>query len=68
MSASYTTIADMQAVGWIVEIQSGSNYTATKVNADTPNSPMHIHATTSAGLGNAAGALRSHRENRSLHI
>lgn len=68
MSASYSAIADMQSAGWTVEVQAGSNYTATKANQDNPSCPVHIYATSSAGLVNAADAIRSHRENRSLHI
>ena len=57
----------MQAAGWIIEVQSG-NFTATKVSADNPNTPMHIHATSLANLVIQADALRGHREGRSLHI
>lgn len=68
MSASYSVVADMQAVGWIVETQSGSLYTATKVNQDNSGTPVHIHATSAANLVVQADALRAHRESRSLHI
>lgn len=68
MSASYSTIADMQAAGWIVEVQSGSKFTATKVSQDNPGAPIHVYHTSSAGLVNAADAARSHREGRNLHV
>ena len=68
MSSPYSTIADMQAAGWIVEVQSGSNFTATKVHVDNPNTPMHIYHTSSGALVTAADAIRAHREGRGLHI
>lgn len=68
MSAAYSTIADMQAAGWVVEVQSGSKFTATKVSADNPNTPVHVYHTSSASLVTAADAVRAHREGRGLHI
>lgn len=58
----------MQAAGWIVEVQSGSKFTATKVNVDNPSCPVHVYHTSSASLVNAADAVRAHREARGLHI
>lgn len=68
MSSPYSTIADMQAAGWVVEVQSGSNYTATKVSSDNPGTPIHVYATSSAGLVNASDAVRAHREGRGKNI
>lgn len=68
MSAAYGTIADMQAAGWTVEVQSGSNFTAMKVNTDNPGAPVHVYHTSSASLILAADAVRAHREGRGLHI
>ena len=68
MSSPYSTIANMQAAGWVVEVQSGTHYSATKQHSDNAGTPMHIASTSSAGLVNAADALRAHREGRGLHI
>ena len=68
MSSPYSTIADMQAAGWVVEVQSGSSFTATKVHQDNPGTPMHIYATSSGNLVTQADAARGHREGRNLHI
>lgn len=68
MSAPYSVIADMQAAGWVVDSQSGSYYTATKVNQDNPSTPVHIYATSAANLVVQADAARAHREGRNLHI
>lgn len=68
MSSPYTTIANMQAAGWTVEVQSGSQFTATKVSADNPNTPIHVYHTSAASLVLAADAARAHREGRGLNI